>query len=248
MQIATRIVPVLILIGLIACEQSSLVQPQDDFELNTEGLVNITSATDDLTDEEEAELDLRAQITFTEIDVVAETGDADWAQIWVATEATVPFFIFFPRIRHDVLVSYTVDGTPGSYMIPGDFDIYADGQRFDVNEVPLSFFNCSSIAESGQIAGQSEHRARWNYFKLGGLLSIERGPITRNGSDNCPPPPDPEDPEEGPSGGGWIVDEEECQFCQHWLLYEDGIIVDDWWECFDIHPDDPLYELCGLAN
>jgi len=93
--------------------------------------------------------------------------------------------------------------------------------------------------------GHTQHRA-WHKFLVGGWKFLSWGEDERPSSNQkeqpaCPPPPPPSPPGGGPGEDPYDTG---CQSCQQWFWYEDGVRVDEWWECT---PIDPSY--CeGLAT
>ena len=89
--------------------------------------------------------------------------------------------------------------------------------------IPLSG-SCGHFAD-----GQSAHRA-WHKFLVMGWKLFSWGQDERPSQGDeeqvaCPPPPPERD------SGGEDPYESGCQSCQQWFWYEDGQIVDEWWEC-----------------
>ena len=94
--------------------------------------------------------------------------------------------------------------------------------------------------------GQTAHRA-WHKFIVGGWRYLSWGrnerPSGGTASQSACVEPPPSTDEEGDGGGGSAY-ETGCESCQQWFWYEDGEIVDEWWECTPV--DISLCE--GLAS
>lgn len=143
----------------------------------------VVTENDNLTNEEEAELRLRAKIVNYDL-VPMPDGWGPGAPMIVWTDASIPFGIFHPRIKHDVQYQVTTNGqTQTPHMLPGDYEIQLDGLRMDF---PSTGLNCDQV-DSGQIWAESQHSARWRYFKLGSVFHIDDGPLGRSRTASCPP-------------------------------------------------------------
>ncbi len=213
-------------LSLPGCDSNDPVQPTVVRQF-------VTTESDNLTDAEEAELLSYAHITGSNLELAVTGGGGLYmnAGFTVWTEATVPFYIFFPRIKHDAVYQVTADGASQSpVMLQGNFDL-TDGLRMEFNEVFA--LNCSSI-DYGSLWVQSKHRARWNYFKLGSLLHIydpPNGPITYTKSDDCPQlTTDTKLADSGNGGGtGGGSDGDPADTCETYVstwfwVYDDGHI------------------------
>ena len=88
--------------------------------------------------------------------------------------------------------------------------------------------DCGHLAD-----GRTNHKA-WHKFLVGGWKFMSWGNEARSSADSreqpaCPPPPPP--PTGTPGGGGDDEYDTGCEFCQEWLYFMDGELVDIWWEC-----------------
>ena len=92
-------------------------------------------------------------------------------------------------------------------------------------------------ADCGHSAdGETAHRA-WHKFLIGGWKFLSWGhQIAGSGGDAAQSPCAAPPPESSGSGGGGGEYDTGCESCQQWFWYEDGQIVDEWWECTPIDP------------
>jgi hypothetical protein len=75
------------------------------------------------------------------------------------------------------------------------------------------------------VLGAGQHNAHHEFlFKTGWLAwgHVSRSSNGDGKQPNC---------DTSNSGGGSAGDEE-CEICQQWFWVEDGVIVDEWWECY----------------
>ncbi len=91
---------------------------------------------------------------------------------------------------------------------------------------------CGHLAD-----GTTSHKA-WHHFTITGWKNFEWGHDGVGSGDSAEQPPCPEPPPESPYGGGGGGGDDEyesdCEYCQEWLYYVDGDLVDYWWECSPI--------------
>jgi len=194
---------------------------------------------DVLTPEEEAVLRSACRITDTDVELLFMSSYDPDAMVELWTEATIPFFIFFPRILHTASWQITADGVAGPLQVEtvGYNSTFPEDDWNDNINLGLSCGDADFSSASVDVT--TEHRARWQAFTAAGLLHIDSDPVTGGASGDCIR----ESEWDEVPGDGW-VGEGDCEFCQEWLLYEDGVLVDEWWECWPLGPDDPYYEYC----
>jgi len=80
--------------------------------------------------------------------------------------------------------------------------------------------------------GHTQHRA-WHKFLVGGWKFFSWGEHEVPSDESAEQPACPPAPPPTPPGGGHPYDGG-CQSCQQWFWYEDGALVDEWWECTPI--------------
>lgn len=204
-----------------------------------------------LTDAEEADLLPRFQIQDWGIDVYAfpPWGYSRGPLFHIWTEATVPFGLFWPRIRQQALVqlhspSYGYDAL--AYY--DDYTVHADGFKWQSRDI-VSWFHCDRVG-TGTVSATSQHDVRWSYWKMSFLLHFDRN-AKGQGTDSCPERGedgtgiggDGGEGDGGGSGGG-----DECSISYGYPCGDDDGTVDDgegssddcWtYECGD---DDPPEE------
>lgn len=175
-----------VLMVSISCEA-----PQFPTEAKPLGLdSNVTphlnmSPYDILTDEQEAQLKSLARIDDWGIDPWANgiSGGTSIAEFWIWTQATIPFGVFFPRIRHDALVTVTTPSGTSSHMhVDPDYTTHLDGLKW--RSITVSQLNCQ-VEASGTLMVEAVHRAKWQYYKIPGLLNFDKTANTPPTSDNC---------------------------------------------------------------
>jgi len=178
----------------------------------------------EITEEEEAQLQSILKIIGQDAEVI------DWRTIYYWAEATVhwisPTGPLVPAIRSDAIVVRTVEGVTASPIsIPGHYQIEGTGVRGDWKpNLPGDVPDC--VSTFGRMDVTSTHWAKWSYMVVASSIrTISKGPTHGTDFDECKRRRGQQ------SSGGIDPSEGDCELCQQWFWYEDGVIIDDWWEC-----------------
>jgi hypothetical protein len=104
--------------------------------------------------------------------------------VW--TDATIPFGIFHPRIKHDVKYQVTTNGQTGTpHMLPGDYEIQWEGLRMDISRGPPTMkqeVSCppkQSVVPGGDVEHPTEDGQQWCLIEItynpatGQILAVE---------------------------------------------------------------------------
>lgn len=138
---------------------------------------------------------------------------------------------FATNAGHDITLTVSIDGreTGRRTTSASNDDFFPDFRTLRSFAVYPMSASCGHLAD-----GQTAHRV-FHKFIVDGWKFLSWGEVKKPSGDYetqpaCPAPPPPED-DSGGGGGGDAPYEGECQSCQQWFWYEDGQIVDEWWEC-----------------
>lgn len=190
-----------------------------------------------LAEAEAATLPSLTQITMSEVSMWG-MHHAPWFQL--VTEATTPhgpWGLMYPHLRHDAYAQWGADSFATDHQwFTGDY-VFTLGALVDSYD--LGDPDCTGGADTYNYWVSSQHQAQWRYFLTGWLpgpfgqwLAIDKGPNSDNDDAyiDCNPNGGHQQP------GGTYQPEGECQLCQQWFWVENGVIVDEWWECTPIDP------------
>ena len=157
-------------------------------------------------------LEYRTTVAFVEPDGVYAQG----YMRYFATDATQQVSL---TLRFD-------DRTVASTSVTGVRENFLPAERTLVTTAPLGVNgSCGHYAD-----GHSSHRV-WHKFLISGWKFFSWGTFQDGSYDQAE---QPACPSSGTGGGGDQPYDTDCYSCQQWFWYEDGQILDEWWECTPI--------------